>query len=41
VEEEEVNTNLASHDSGILLGEQSPHIRHSQEIQVAKIHEGA
>jgi hypothetical protein len=41
VEEEEVKTNLASHDGGRLLGEQSPSIHHSQELQVAKIHEGA
>jgi hypothetical protein len=34
-------TNLASHDGGRLLGEQSPAIHHSREIQVAKIHERA
>jgi hypothetical protein len=38
VEEEEVMTSLASHDGGRLLGEQSPAIHHSRELQVAKIH---
>jgi hypothetical protein len=38
VEEEEVMTNLASHDSGRLLGEQFPTIHHSRELHVAKIH---
>jgi hypothetical protein len=41
VEEEEVKINLDSHDGGILLGEQSPAIFHSRELQVAKKHEGA
>jgi hypothetical protein len=40
VEEEKVETNWASHDVGRLLGEQSPSIRHSQELQVAMKHEG-
>jgi hypothetical protein len=38
VEEEEVMTSWASHDGGILLGEQSPTIHHFQELLVAKIH---
>jgi hypothetical protein len=38
VEEEEVMTSLANHDGGRLLGEQSPAIHHSWELQVAKIH---
>jgi hypothetical protein len=37
-EEEEVMTNLASHDGGKLMGEQSHAIHHSWELQVAKIH---
>jgi hypothetical protein len=41
VEEEQVETNLASHDVGRLLGEQSPAIHHSQGLQVAMKHEGA
>jgi hypothetical protein len=40
VEEEEVKTNLDSHDGGILMGEQSSAIHHSRKLQVAKIHEG-
>jgi hypothetical protein len=38
VEEEEVMTSLVNHDGGRLLGEQSPAIHHSRELQVAKIH---
>jgi hypothetical protein len=38
MEEEEVMTILANHEDGRLLGEQSPTIHHSQELQVAKIH---
>jgi hypothetical protein len=37
VEEEEVMTNFPIHDGGKLLGEQSPTIHHSWELQVAKI----
>jgi hypothetical protein len=40
MEEEEANTILSSHDGGRLLGEQSPTIPHSRELQVAKIHGG-
>jgi hypothetical protein len=40
VEEEQVETNWASHNVGRLLGEQSPTIHHSQELQVAMKHEG-
>jgi len=40
MEEEHVETNWASHDVGRLLGEQSPAIRHSMELQVATRHEG-
>jgi hypothetical protein len=36
--EEEVMTSLASHDGGRPLGEQSPAIHYSREIQVVKIH---
>jgi hypothetical protein len=40
MEEEEVKTNLASHDGGRLLGGQYPSIHHSRELQVANINEG-
>jgi hypothetical protein len=39
VEEEKVETNLASHDVGRLMGEKSPAICHSQGLQVARKHE--
>jgi len=32
---------LTNHDGGRLLGEKYPTIHHSQELQVAKIHEEA
>ena len=40
MEEEQVETNWASHDVGRLLGEQSLAIRHSQGLQVVMKHEG-
>jgi hypothetical protein len=40
VEEEQVETNWASHDVGRLLDEQSLAIRHFQGLQVVMRHEG-
>jgi hypothetical protein len=36
----EGRANISSHDVGRLLGEQSPSIHHSKELQVAMKHEG-